>query len=763
MDDKSNGLPLTNEETADDSNVTSTASDLSSTLIEEKESDATPPAVPRTRIRSISLDLPPISSSDANIQFEAPVNVISEMPTNVLVTPTVSSTNTSNLSLNEIVMIPPTSEANLSAEPAVQTVGFMQSDPTLLVQNVPRVLDIPTKCAVPFPHEISPPKLVPEETIRDPKTSGRTRNQSELEINAQHVRVQKQYKANNKRQRHLTDIDFEGILRIIGGCNLWQIFIYCMISAHQIPHAMFNLSVVYLSFQPDHWQIPSFSKNYFQTHQQDIAPGWTWEKALNSGIAFPLVPNQHRRGKIFHDQCSYYRLPSAEYRKYLRMDPNLAAKLISQRNKTQLKVERCKSFDYDDSVMKDTVVMQWNRVCDDNCNEAADLAAYVLCMEITGVKYRSIVGSLLQAPWACGYAFLALVAYLCKSWVKIQLVITVMHFLALFLIHQLPESPRWLVVMNRIDEAEQIIRRACNLNNSSLPSDLGLVRHAELRKWTTQPNFLHTFKLQTLTFRNLILLVVWIATALVYYGIVIALSDSSTPGRSLFAGNFFLNNALAGAIELPTLFGCVYLLQFGRKRSQVITLISAGTLIFIAMLASLKEDLTFSLIFMLAGKACIQGAFNILYIFTSELYPTVIRNSAVGMCSMVARIGAGASGMFANEFADDYFGYIAILSDVTLPMVPMGIFCLFSLFAGVLIYFLPETRDLPLPDTLFDAVTMLKTNDTYRCAAGIGSKDEKKNSDEYISASTTKDRKLPSNQNNGTSNADQNLPLIRNP
>jgi len=110
---------------------------------------------------------------------------------------------------------------------------------------------------------------------------------------------------------------------------------------------------------------------------------------------------------------------------------------------------------------------------------------------------------------------------------------------------------------------------------------------------------------------------------------------------------------------------------------------------------------------MLAGKACIQGAFNILYIFTSELYPTVIRNTAVGTCSMVARIGAGAS------------GYIAILSEVTLPTVPMAIFCIFSLFAGVLIYFLPETRDCPLPDTMWDAVTMLKNGSGYKCAGGI--------------------------------------------
>jgi hypothetical protein len=76
------------------------------------------------------------------------------------------------------------------------------------------------------------------------------------------------------------------------------------------------------------------------------------------------------------------------------------------------------------------------------------------------MQYRSIVGSLLQAPWACGYAFLALVAYICRSWTSIQLITSTLHFFSLFLIHHLPESPRWLIVTNRVDEAEKIIRKA---------------------------------------------------------------------------------------------------------------------------------------------------------------------------------------------------------------------------------------------------------------------------------------------------------------
>ncbi|VDK24087.1 unnamed protein product [Anisakis simplex] len=53
----------------------------------------------------------------------------------------------------------------------------------------------------------------------------------------------------------------------------------------------------------------------------------------------------------------------------------------------------------------------------------------------------------------------------------------------------------------------------------------------------------------------------------------------------MFSGNFFVNNAIAGAIELPTLLGCVYLMRFGRKKSQMFTLIFSSLFIVIAMCA----------------------------------------------------------------------------------------------------------------------------------------------------------------------------------
>nr|CDJ80455.1 Major facilitator superfamily MFS-1 domain containing protein [Haemonchus contortus] len=589
---------------------------------------------------------------------------------------------------------------------------------------------------------------------------------STREIREQHQRMQQKYREDTKRERRFTDpVDFEGILNIIGGCSWWQIWIYVLIAMQQIPHAMFNLNVVYMMYDPEHWcQVPGFDNPNDTTVYE-----WGLQDVQNISFVFP---NENgRAGAYTRDSCHYYSRPVERYKELRRM-PLMEA--VKSAWKDSAEKKKCEKFHYKTDVMHETIVTDWNLVCDDYfmkghahlfysfgylvgcvvggmasdnfgrkptvigfgilssmfgvflpyttyypmflfirfcsaiCNEAADLAAYTLCMEITGTRYRAMVGSMLQVPWAMGYALLALIAYLAKSWKTVQVIAAGLHFGAVLLICSLPESPRWLMVKERVNEAEEVIRKACRtppfpfnlcrINKGSLPSDLELVCHREKRlNKKGKVGMLDLFKTPELRFRTITVCIVFMATALVYYGLVIALSDQSAPGRVLFTGNFFLNNAVAGAIEIPTLFCCVWLMKFGRKKAQMLTLVCGGISIIVAMAAVISENFMFALSFMMIGKICIQGAFNILYIFTSELYPTIIRNSAVGMTSMVARFGSGVS------------SYIALLSINSLPITPMIIFAIFSLFAGMLVSVLPETSEKPLPETLDDAVTFLRT------------------------------------------------------
>jgi hypothetical protein len=49
---------------------------------------------------------------------------------------------------------------------------------------------------------------------------------------------------------------------------------------------------------------------------------------------------------------------------------------------------------------------------------------------------------------------------------------------------------------------------------------------------------------------------------------------------------------------------------------------------------------TIKLIVFLAGKFAITIAFTVVYVFTAELFPTELRHTMLGTCSMVGRIGS---------------------------------------------------------------------------------------------------------------------------
>ena len=50
----------------------------------------------------------------------------------------------------------------------------------------------------------------------------------------------------------------------------------------------------------------------------------------------------------------------------------------------------------------------------------------------------------------------------------------------------------------------------------------------------------------------------------------------------------------------------------------------------------------------LALKFFASGSYTVIYIYANELFPTQVRNTGIGICSMVARLGAIA-GTLSND------------------------------------------------------------------------------------------------------------------
>ncbi|NXS46247.1 S22AD protein, partial [Balaeniceps rex] len=85
------------------------------------------------------------------------------------------------------------------------------------------------------------------------------------------------------------------------------------------------------------------------------------------------------------------------------------------------------------------------------------------------------------------------------------------------------------------------------------------------------------------------------------------------------------------------------------------------------------------------GKFTASASFSTSYVYSAELFPTVIRQTGVGLCSMSARV----AGIMAP--------LVRLLSQYH-RAIPMAIFGSAPVMGGLLCVLLPETRGTDLAD-----------------------------------------------------------------
>ena len=111
----------------------------------------------------------------------------------------------------------------------------------------------------------------------------------------------------------------------------------------------------------------------------------------------------------------------------------------------------------------------------------------------------------------------------------------------------------------------------------------------------------------------------------------------------------------------------------------------------------------------------------IIYLYSAELFPTNIRTTGFGICSMIGRVGAILGTYFNDNLVNDplyilfssfFLFFIINFNTFTLYQariwfnLPVVLYGIISLIGGILALVFPDTSKKPLPQTVDDVERM---------------------------------------------------------
>lgn len=307
-------------------------------------------------------------------------------------------------------------------------------------------------------------------------------------------------------------------------------------------------------------------------------------------------------------------------------------------------------------------------------NSGIGIIVFCLALEPIGISRRGAAGVLQGVFFTLGSLTTVLLAWLIRPWRLLALSSAVPQGIFLLLWPAVRESPRWLLVAGRKGEATAALAAIAVANGKKLPeqplASMGNSTSVRVGPWDVARHPHLRIRLAVMTYA-------WFTASIAYYG--------SAFGMGALSGSIYLNNLLIFLAELPAYFLSMSLLdRVGRRPLFVWALVECAASSLACAFTSGWTQRTLAF----AGRFGIAIAFNLAYVWTNELFPTSVRNTALGLCSQIGHGG----GIIAPA--------IVFLGTAIAPAWPYLIIGSATLLAALTAATLPETRGAATLETI---------------------------------------------------------------
>ena len=322
---------------------------------------------------------------------------------------------------------------------------------------------------------------------------------------------------------------------------------------------------------------------------------------------------------------------------------------------------------------------------------------YVLLMELTTTQYNTLFSNVILSCYVFGELFILLLCYFIRNWRITNFLITgIAIIFTIIFSFQVDESPRWYETQGRNKEAIKVLSKMASTNKRKFEESHFLNEIQKFNKNNTENSsapvktnkqvsiksmLIEIFTPKKVFLKTFMIVYIWFSTTLLYYGITLGINNVDAVNPYLL----YIFQALA---EIGGYWFCLMNDRFGKRRMNIIYLfVSASVCLIIGFipinknLNDEKKDLKNAILIISLisiGKFAISASFNTLYVYTTQLYQTNVRNFTLLFCFSCGRLGSLISPQ------------INLLGGIVWKSLPFLIFSISAFIALIFNFILPE-------------------------------------------------------------------------